>query len=52
MTQITREELAQVVCPTTSSTSIGGAWMDAGSMSATFVLGLAAGAMYQRWRRR
>jgi hypothetical protein len=51
MTQITRQELAKVVCPATSSTAgWGGGWTDATAMSVTFVLGLAAGALYQRRR--
>jgi hypothetical protein len=51
MTQISRQELAQVVCPRASSAGTG-VWVEAGSMSLTFVLGVAAAQMYQRWRRR
>ena len=51
MTQITRQELAQVVCPRTSL-SEPGVLVEAGSMSLTFVLGLATAAIHQRWRRR
>jgi hypothetical protein len=52
MTQISSRELAQVVCPATSAAGAGSAWMDAGGMSVTFVLGLAAGAAYRHWRPR
>jgi hypothetical protein len=52
MTQISRQELAQVVCPATSAAGSGPGWMDLGPMSATFVLGLAAGALFQRWKAR
>jgi hypothetical protein len=51
MTQITRQELAHVVCPRASSAGQG-MWVEAGSISLTFVLGVAAAQMYQRWRRR
>jgi hypothetical protein len=48
MTQITRQELAHVVCPATSSA----AWVEGVSMAATFVLGLAAGSLFRHRQRR
>jgi hypothetical protein len=53
MTQISAKELAGVVCPPAKTAGLvnGLGWPDAGALGATFVLGLAVGAVALRRRR-
>jgi hypothetical protein len=55
MTQISVAELAGLVCPRASGSETGAggpAWPEGGTLGVVFLLGLALGALYNRFRRR